>query len=92
MFYYDYKMSGSKQLVVVTTNGFIQGFEITQNLKQFDISHDREATEMSEMQLELNRKKIELQNKIKAMKEKKEAAEAQKLKKELEEKEKILKA
>ena len=75
MFYYDYKMSGSKQLVVVTTNGFIQGFEITQNLKQFDISHEREATEMSEKQLELNRKKIELQNKIKSMKEKKEAAE-----------------
>lgn len=29
LFYYDYKMSGSKQLVVVTTNGFIQGYEIT---------------------------------------------------------------
>lgn len=39
------------------------------------MSHDREATETSEKQLELNRRKIELQNKIAAVKEKKETVE-----------------
>ena len=42
IFYYDYRMSGQKQIVIVTTTGFIQGYNITFDLKSFDITHDRE--------------------------------------------------
>lgn len=52
----------------MTTTGAIQGFNITSNLKEFDITHDKESKEASEKQLEVNRKKIELTNKINMVK------------------------
>jgi hypothetical protein len=51
-------------VIAVTSRGFIQGYSINQNLKQFDLSVDTESKAASEKQLELSRKKIELQNKI----------------------------
>ena len=38
IFFYDYRMSGQKQVIVVTTTGRIQGYQVTQNLKQYDMS------------------------------------------------------
>ena len=33
VFYYDYRMAGEKQVVVVTTSGVIKGYSVTTNLK-----------------------------------------------------------
>lgn len=64
VFYYDYRMAGEKQVVVVTTSGIIKGFSVTTNLKQYDITQDADSKEASEKQLELSRRKIELQNQL----------------------------
>ena len=42
------------------------------NAKQFDLTEDAEANEASQKLVELNRKKIELQNQIQELKKKKE--------------------
>jgi len=62
IFYYDYRMSGQPQVIVVTEQGLIQGYTLTQNAKQYDLTEDAEANEASEKLVELNRMKIELQN------------------------------
>jgi len=64
LFFYDYRMSGSSQVIAVTSKGIIQGYQLTPNLKQFNQTDDAEKQEVSEQQLELNKRKIELQNKI----------------------------
>jgi Bardet-Biedl syndrome 2 protein len=33
LFYFDYRMSGAKQVIAVTSKGFIQGYSVNQNLK-----------------------------------------------------------
>jgi len=33
LFYYDYRMSGQPQVVIVTLNGIIQGYNMTKNIK-----------------------------------------------------------
>lgn len=77
LFYYDYRMSGEKQVVAVTTTGKIQGFNISQTKATTDLTHDKESKEASEKQLELNRRKIELANKVQEMQEKKARLEQQ---------------
>lgn len=41
IFYYDYRMSGTKQIVVVTSTGIIKGFSLSAN-KTVDYSNDAE--------------------------------------------------
>lgn len=69
IFYYDYRMNGQKQVVVVTTTGKIQGFSLTTDASETKVGHDEQSKEASEKQLELNRKKIELTNKIQGLQE-----------------------
>jgi len=64
-------MSGQPQVVIVTMNGIIQGYNMTKNVKQFDLTVDNEANAASEKLLELNRKKIELNNKLEELNKKK---------------------
>ena len=64
VFFYDYRMSGSKQVVVVTTTGKIIGYTIQSQSQQTQVSHDHVSKEASEKLLSLNRRKIELQNKV----------------------------
>lgn len=73
IFFYDYRMNGQKQVVVVTEKGIIQGFSLTKNINKYDLSNDAEAKAASEKQLELSRKKIELTNQITKLKERKAA-------------------
>lgn len=61
--YYDYRMSGNKQVVVVTSTGIIKGFTLSAN-KTVDYSNDADIKQASEKQLDLNRKKIDLANKL----------------------------
>ena len=48
-------MSGEPQIVVVTQKGIIQGYTLTKNAKQFDLTEDNESNAASEKLLELNR-------------------------------------
>ena len=59
-------------MIIVTTNGLIKGYTLTNNIKKFDLSQDAAAKEDSDKQLDLNRRKIDLQNKISKMMEKKQ--------------------
>lgn len=77
LFYYDYRMSGQQQVVAVTTTGKIQGYNISHTKATADLTHDKESKEASEKQLELNRRKIELANKVQEMQERKAALEKQ---------------
>lgn len=53
-------MQGAPQVIVVTEQGIIQGYTVTVNAKQFDLTEDAEANEASQKLVELNRMKIEL--------------------------------
>lgn len=72
-------MTGQSQVVVVTEQGIIQGYTLTQNAQQFDLTEDGASNAASEKLLELNREKIELQNRIAELKKKKEQLANQEL-------------
>ena len=64
IFFYDYRMAGKPQVVVVTSKGLIHGYTLQRSTKQFDIADDAEARQAAEKMVELGRRKIELENEI----------------------------
>ena len=80
LFYYDYRMEGQPQVIAVDAEGEVKGMNITRNVRQF-LKEDKETVEEREEEnkvLELNQKKIELMNKLEALKQRKEQRKLQK--------------
>lgn len=79
LFYYDYrqqdahKESGQKQLIAVDGEGSVTGFTVSTSIKQFEMEVQSEEKVASDEVLALNTKKIELQNQINQIQEKKKA-------------------
>lgn len=64
LFYYDYRMQGNKQIVAVGRNGLIQGYTVQVSNAQIQAQIQGEEKLVSNELLALNKRKIELQNKM----------------------------
>jgi len=68
---------GNKQLVAVDDQGSVKGYSVSKSVKQLEIEVESEEKITSDEVVELNKKKIELQNKLQEIEEKKEAQKTQ---------------
>jgi len=64
LFYTDFRMNGSKQVVAVSTEGDVKGMTITKNLKQFQATDDVEERKEEQRLHKLNAEKNQLLQKL----------------------------
>ena len=72
LFYTDYRREGKKQLIAVCKNGSIQGFTVSASIREFEAQVQSEEKIESNEIVEMNKKKIELMNKLEQIEEKKQ--------------------
>ena len=77
IFYCDYRQEGVPQLVVVDSEGNVKGLNLTRNMRQFqqattEVPEQLEIKQAEARLTELNHRKIDLQNKLDALKQKKQ--------------------
>ena len=64
LFYYDYRMQGQRQVIAVGQDGSVVGFSVSESNKDFIAQVQGEDKIMSNELVDLNKQKIDLQNKM----------------------------
>ena len=72
LFYYDFRMSGSKQLIGVDAEGRVAGYSVSKDLTRLEEAINSQEKVVSDDILKMGKEKIDLKNKLGEMEQRKQ--------------------
>jgi len=72
LFHYDFRMSGSKQLIAVDASGRVAGYSVSKDLARLEEAINSQDKVVSDDILKMGKEKIDLQNKLDEMEQRKQ--------------------